>query len=1188
MAEHELNKIVDDDGEVFNLRDSTKQPTADRVTAWGSTPSDTKYPSEKLVKDSLDGKQATLAFDGTYNASTNKAATVSTVTNAIGGLDVSSAGGAGKYISAISETDGKISATATTMDTTPTASSTKAVTSGGIRTSLDGKISYGAKLIDTNPFGGTHLYLNYICNAMYSMDKRYFVTATIHNKIDGDVEYPRVKPGAVTTDDVYYEDGPIYSTCTAAQVRTLFNGNYDETNGISIPSGKYLKVHIQFSNEEGWSPSSGSLQKGYPYGFYFLSFYYNWIPNSAQWRCYNRYQSQGLGWKLGNFSYYAGSAASTSSVILRGSDEGNYQRSCIEILVFTKDNIQAMLTQIDWALTRPRLSVHFPFFTNFDTQTSYVNWKFKHNDGPNSTSVIELDVDNETIKSKNLELVNALPVGSGGTGGTTQKAAEYNICNPDEVSATPSGDSYVVFSRTDTASTTNGRFQKLKLSYVWTWIKGLLSSESGVNISGSSASCTGNAETATAAQSGSALETAINGKAPTSHASSATTYGIGTTSNYGHVKLATGDMNGATHADGVAVSKNHTHSQYLTSHQDISGKLNKDASNAITGSGTGTAPTLLEGLGIGTSKISSGDVFIPTTNAEGATDGKWFKRKLANIAYGITGYGLGSIQVTNADYSAQVGMSYGDFYNSSTPIYGWKIGTTSVNVSSGWATCNLKAIVVITDWSGTDDYASTDFIGTLTITDRMSAATLSTDSWKYIGRLTSLQPQRTNSSSRGWALYCKGNSSTYSHEWYIGRRGSTASQMNGEIKYSKITILSLFESNWTRAMERVNSAMTFNSSNYDDWWAQYVNVALPAETYSVGSASLPVYVDSNKEIKPIERSIILYDNRPNQTYKDPYFSARIDDNTFCNIEAWNNSGTIKCGLYARNGSGTTAGFISYMESNGYLHFGDDQANSWSGRSGNGSSGSQKHYFNGAEICGSSLRNSGTSHYRLYFGKMTPGTDNGAKHFCGLLEVNTIATTSGAVRGTGFVAIVKIDARNYNEFNVNMSILSNNGWNLTGLRPTLVVKEEGDERLFAIGFTNASGTLQAFQYTRFNLTQIGYSLGFTYDRWFSTASSKGSDEYFWPATLGDAENAVSANELRIPYGSGSVYLQIGVSGSGNYLELGTNMADGVMVNYAGEASTAAVAGRLGTASVGSSDNPIYLNNGVPTACNWWVS
>ena len=61
------------------------------------------------------------------------------ITSAIQALDVSSVGGDGKYISAISETDGKISATATTMDTIPTANSTKAVTSGGIKTALDGK-----------------------------------------------------------------------------------------------------------------------------------------------------------------------------------------------------------------------------------------------------------------------------------------------------------------------------------------------------------------------------------------------------------------------------------------------------------------------------------------------------------------------------------------------------------------------------------------------------------------------------------------------------------------------------------------------------------------------------------------------------------------------------------------------------------------------------------------------------------------------------------------------------------------------------------------------------------------------------------------------------------------------------------------------------------------------------------------
>lgn len=59
------------------------------------------------------------------------------VDNSINALDVSSVGGNGKYISAISEANGKISATATTMDTAPTASSTKAATSGGIKTAID-------------------------------------------------------------------------------------------------------------------------------------------------------------------------------------------------------------------------------------------------------------------------------------------------------------------------------------------------------------------------------------------------------------------------------------------------------------------------------------------------------------------------------------------------------------------------------------------------------------------------------------------------------------------------------------------------------------------------------------------------------------------------------------------------------------------------------------------------------------------------------------------------------------------------------------------------------------------------------------------------------------------------------------------------------------------------------------------
>lgn len=52
--------------------------------------------------------------------------------------------------------------------------------------------------------------------------------------------------------------------------------------------------------------------------------------------------------------------------------------------------------------------------------------------------------------------------------------------------------------------------------------------------------------------------------APKSHASSSTTYGVGTSSSYGHVKLITGDLNGKSATNGYAASQSHTHSQYAT------------------------------------------------------------------------------------------------------------------------------------------------------------------------------------------------------------------------------------------------------------------------------------------------------------------------------------------------------------------------------------------------------------------------------------------------------------------------------------------------------------------------------------------------------------------------------------------------------------------------------------------------
>ena len=89
------------------------------------------------------------------------------ITAAIQALDVSSVGGDGKYISAISETDGKISATATTMDTTPTANSTKAVTSGGIKSYLNNYVTI-TKVDSSNFHVKNNEYYSFICRAQIS------------------------------------------------------------------------------------------------------------------------------------------------------------------------------------------------------------------------------------------------------------------------------------------------------------------------------------------------------------------------------------------------------------------------------------------------------------------------------------------------------------------------------------------------------------------------------------------------------------------------------------------------------------------------------------------------------------------------------------------------------------------------------------------------------------------------------------------------------------------------------------------------------------------------------------------------------------------------------------------------------------------------------------------------------------
>ena len=102
-------------------------------------------------KYTWNSKQDALAFEGTYDETSNKVATESTVSDAIADLSYQEVGGDGKYIKAISETDGVINATVATMDTAPTDNSKNAVTSGGIKTALDKKANLASPTFTGTP-----------------------------------------------------------------------------------------------------------------------------------------------------------------------------------------------------------------------------------------------------------------------------------------------------------------------------------------------------------------------------------------------------------------------------------------------------------------------------------------------------------------------------------------------------------------------------------------------------------------------------------------------------------------------------------------------------------------------------------------------------------------------------------------------------------------------------------------------------------------------------------------------------------------------------------------------------------------------------------------------------------------------------------------------------------------------------
>ena len=175
-------------------------------------------------------------------------------------------------------------------------------------------------------------------------------------------------------------------------------------------------------------------------------------------------------------------------------------------------------------------------------------------------------------------------------------------------------------------------------------------------------------------------EVTISGVTPSSHASTGTTYGAGTTANYGHVKLINGDLNGKTYSDGVAAASAHTHSQYLTSHQAA---VRYDTTQSLNDTQKSQART---NIGAGTSNITLGTSSSTAAAGNHNHDATYMKASSGNKSLSFGGTtAIGTVNGSNVNLVMPTALSYTESNSTTTPNFDdyTTPGDYTLNFSSG-------------------------------------------------------------------------------------------------------------------------------------------------------------------------------------------------------------------------------------------------------------------------------------------------------------------------------------------------------------------------------------------------------------------------------------------------------------------------------------------------------------------------
>ena len=287
----------------------------------------------------IPAQDTTYTFDGTYNASTNKAATVQTVTNAIGALDGGTigTGGTGKTITSLTQTDGNVSATFADISITKSQVSDLGTIGAAAEKGVDTSITAGSTSTNLPTSGAV---ASFMAGQQKRGNAKIFVgtcdtAASTAAKVVTCSDYDQLVVG----DKIYV---------TFTQGNTVYGSSYDLTLNVNNKGAKTVRLKTQ--NGTDYLRVAEGLNKGGEYLFTYDGTYWLLIASTVVYtRNLDQYDSESRPLIVGD--YRKGNFGSSPQILSNTYDlyyrYGKLYANNSELLTEHSDALIACTKRID-------------------------------------------------------------------------------------------------------------------------------------------------------------------------------------------------------------------------------------------------------------------------------------------------------------------------------------------------------------------------------------------------------------------------------------------------------------------------------------------------------------------------------------------------------------------------------------------------------------------------------------------------------------------------------------------------------------------------------------------------------------------------------------------------------------------------------------------------------------------------